>query len=155
MRAQALIQYQMQLWEGGPQKWVWRGRLRRSREEGGDGAPEGWKDSAFFFCDMERSWRRPEWEVSHQFPSAEQRLAQRQCSDGNHSFFAVDLHEGNYLMSWDIKRAYRHFYLHLDIREYFLFRYENRFYSCISLQFGWGRSVIWFIKMLRTLVLYL
>lgn len=46
------------------------------------------------------------------------------------------------LLSWDFKSGYRHFYLHHDMRDYFIFRYAVKFYRCIALPFGWGRSVM-------------
>lgn len=69
--------------------------------------------------------------------------------------FALDLQERDVIMSWDIKSGYRHMYLHPDMRDYFLFRYDGRYYRCIALPFGWGRSYMWFTKMMRPLVQYL
>lgn len=69
--------------------------------------------------------------------------------------FAVELQKGDTLMSWDIKSGYRHFYLHPDVRDFFVFRYGGRYFRCIALPFGWGRSVLWFPKLLRPLVQYL
>lgn len=31
--------------------------------------------------------------------------------------FAMDLQEGDFLMSWDIRSGYRHFYLHPPVRD--------------------------------------
>jgi hypothetical protein len=66
--------------------------------------------------------------------------------------FGLALLRNDHLMSWDIKSGYRHFYLHPLMRDFFLFRYAGRFYRCIALPFGWGRSVLWFTKLLRPLV---
>lgn len=30
------------------------------------------------------------------------------------------------------------------MRDWFIFRYEGRYYQCVALQFGWGRSPLWF-----------
>lgn len=69
--------------------------------------------------------------------------------------FAWKLQERDTLMSWDIRSGYRHFYLHPHMRAYFLFRYENHFYTCIVLPFGWGLSVQWLTKWLRPVVEHL
>lgn len=47
------------------------------------------------------------------------------------------------------------FFLHPSMRGYFLFKYAGRFFLCIFLPFGWGRSPIWFTKMMRNFVRYL
>lgn len=69
--------------------------------------------------------------------------------------FALDLQRDDQLMSWDIQSGYQHFYLHPVMRDMFMFRYNSRYYRCIALPFGWGRSVLWFTKLLRPLVQYL
>jgi hypothetical protein len=56
--------------------------------------------------------------------------------------FALDLVRNNMPMSWDVKSGYRHFYLHPRMRDYFLFHCGGRFYRCVSLPFGRGRSVL-------------
>lgn len=66
--------------------------------------------------------------------------------------FGLELMRNDTLMSWDIKSGYRHFYLHPCMRDMFVFRYGGRYYRCIALPFGWGRSVLWFTKLLRPLV---
>ena len=48
-------------------------------------------------------------------------------------YFACQLQGGDVLMSWDIKSGYCHFYLHPRMRDFFLFRYNGRYYSCIAL----------------------
>lgn len=58
-------------------------------------------------------------------------------------------------MSWNIQSGYRQFYLHPDVRDFFIFRYAGRFYRCITLPFGWGRSALCFTKLLRPLVRYI
>lgn len=69
--------------------------------------------------------------------------------------FALDMEKNDVLMSWDFKSGYRHFYLHPDVRNFFVFRYGGAFYRCIALPFGWGRSVLWFMKLLRPLVQFM
>jgi hypothetical protein len=51
-----------------------------------------------------------------------------------------------------VRSGYRHFYLHPRMRDYFLFHYGGRIYSCIALPFGWGRSGLWFMKLMRPVV---
>lgn len=69
--------------------------------------------------------------------------------------FALEVEKGDHLISFDVKSGYHHFYLHPDMRDYFLFHYEGRFYQCLALPFGWGRSGLWFTKILRPLVRHL
>lgn len=69
--------------------------------------------------------------------------------------FALELQEGDRLMSWDVKSGYRHMYLHPDMRDFFIFRYAGCYYRCIALPFGWGRSALWFTKMMRPIVRFL
>lgn len=69
--------------------------------------------------------------------------------------FALDLQKDDTLMSWDIKSGYRHMYLHPDMRDFFVFRFDGRFYRCIALPFGWGRSALWFTKLMRPIVQHL
>lgn len=66
--------------------------------------------------------------------------------------FAAQVERGDSLMSFDVQGGYRHFFLHPDMRDMFLFRYGGRFYRCIALPFGWGRSGLWFTKLMRPLV---
>ena len=66
--------------------------------------------------------------------------------------FGLELLKGDRLMSWDIKSGYRHFRLHPCMRDLFCFHYGGRFYRCVALPFGWGRSVLWFTKLLRPVV---
>jgi hypothetical protein len=67
----------------------------------------------------------------------------------------LSLQRGYHLMSWDIKSGYRHFYLHPRMRNYFVFRYSGRYYRCMALPFGWGRSVWCFTKLLRPMFKYI
>jgi hypothetical protein len=40
--------------------------------------------------------------------------------------FALNLVKNDHLMSWDVKSGYRHFYLHPEMHDYFLFHYGGR-----------------------------
>lgn len=66
--------------------------------------------------------------------------------------FALSLRKDDTLMSWDAKGGYRHMFLHPDMRDYFIFRYSGRYFRCVALPFGWGRSAMWFTKMMRVMV---
>lgn len=63
--------------------------------------------------------------------------------------FAMDLQQGDHLLSMDIAKGYRHFRLHPTMRDWFLFRWEGRYYQCVALPFGWGRSPLWFTQLMR------
>ena len=56
------------------------------------------------------------------------------------SEFATEIQEEDHFLSMDIQKGYRHFRLHPQMREWFIFRYEGRYYQCVALPFGWGRS---------------
>jgi hypothetical protein len=55
-------------------------------------------------------------------------------------------------VSFDIQAGYRHFRLAPQMRDWFLFRYDGRFYRCIALPFGWGRSPMWFTQLMVPMV---
>ena len=42
------------------------------------------------------------------------------------------------MMSWDMQSGFQHFYLHLDMRDVFVFRYRDFLYNPIALLLGWG-----------------
>ena len=69
--------------------------------------------------------------------------------------FAVELERDDVMFSFDVQSGYRHFFLHPDMRDFFLFHYEGRYYRCIALPFGWGRSPMWFTKIMRCFVRHL
>jgi Reverse transcriptase (RNA-dependent DNA polymerase) len=56
------------------------------------------------------------------------------------------------MVSFDIQAGYRHFRLAPQMGDWFLFRYDGRFYRGISLPFGWGRSPMWFIQLMVPMV---
>lgn len=41
------------------------------------------------------------------------------------------------------------------MREYFLFNHGGRYYRYVALSFGYGRSALWFTKLLKPLVRYI
>jgi hypothetical protein len=50
--------------------------------------------------------------------------------------YALELEHGDHMVSFDIKAGYRHFRLAPKMRNWFIFRYENKYYRCIALPFG-------------------
>ena len=56
--------------------------------------------------------------------------------------FALELKRGDIVMPWDVKGGYRHMFLHPDMRDYFIFRYNGRYFRCIAPPFGWCRSAM-------------
>ena len=60
------------------------------------------------------------------------------------SAFALELQNNDHLLSMDIAKGYRHFRLHPEKQDWFLFRYEVEYYRCVALPFGLGRSPLWF-----------
>jgi Reverse transcriptase (RNA-dependent DNA polymerase) len=69
--------------------------------------------------------------------------------------YAMDLQKGDHMVSFDIKSGYRHFRLAPHMRDWFCFRYDGRFFRCIALPFGWGRSPLWFTQLLAPVVRHL
>lgn len=69
--------------------------------------------------------------------------------------FSLQVGEGDHMVSFDIRSGYRHFRLAPGMQKYFLFRYHGRFYKCVALPFGWGRSPLWFTELLRPFVSHL
>lgn len=60
--------------------------------------------------------------------------------------FACSIRRGDHFLSLDIVKGYRHFRLAPAMRDWFIFRYEDRYYQCVALPFGWGRSPLWFTR---------
>lgn len=69
--------------------------------------------------------------------------------------FASLLRKDDHLISFDIKSGYRHFSLHPDVRNYFLFHFNGQFFRCKALPFGWSRSAFWFTNLIKPLVAHL
>lgn len=64
------------------------------------------------------------------------------------SEFATSIQKGDHLLSMDIEKGYRHFRLHPAMRDWFIFHYYGKYYRCIALPFGWGRSPLWFTQLM-------
>jgi hypothetical protein len=58
------------------------------------------------------------------------------------------------MISFDIQAGYRHFSISPAMRDWFVFHYQ-RFYRCVALPFGWGRSPLWFTQLMVPIVRYL
>jgi hypothetical protein len=65
---------------------------------------------------------------------------------------ALDVEHGEKMVSFDIQAGYRHFRLAPQMRYWFFFRYDGRFYRCIALPFRWGRSPMWFTQLMVLMV---
>lgn len=61
----------------------------------------------------------------------------------------------DHMVSFDVRSGYRHLRLAPRMRDMFLFRYGGRFYKCVALPFGWGRSPLWFTSLMRPLVAHM
>lgn len=66
--------------------------------------------------------------------------------------FAMSVQKGDHFISMDIKAGYRHFRLHPLMRDWFIFRYAGKYYRCLALPFGWGRSPLWFTQFMAVFV---
>ena len=47
----------------------------------------------------------------------------------------------------DIYKGYRYLFLQQKMRDWFIFRYDGRYFQCIVLPFGWGLSLLWFTRL--------
>lgn len=52
----------------------------------------------------------------------------------------------------DVVQGYRQFRLHTLMRDWFIFKYEERYYQCVTLPFGWGRFPLWFTQLMGPFV---
>lgn len=68
--------------------------------------------------------------------------------------FCISLRKGDRMLSFDVRVGYRHFCLHKDMRNYFIFKYDGRYFRFKALPFGWGRSAYWFFNVLKPFVQY-
>jgi hypothetical protein len=66
--------------------------------------------------------------------------------------YALELELGEKMVSFDIQAGYRHFRLAPQMRDWFLFTYDKRFYKGIALLFGWGRGPMWFTQLMVPMV---
>lgn len=65
--------------------------------------------------------------------------------------FACHLRKGEHMLSMDIVKGYRLLRIHPSMRDWFLFSFAGKFYQCIALPFGWGRSPLWFTQVIALL----
>lgn len=68
------------------------------------------------------------------------------------SGFATEIQRFDDFLSMDIRNGYRHFRLAPQMRDWFIFHYAGRYYQCVALPFGWGRSPLWFTQLMATFV---
>ena len=66
--------------------------------------------------------------------------------------FAMSVQPKDRMISMDIEKGYRHLRLHPSMRDWFIFRYDGRYYQCVALPFGWGRSPLWFTRLMAPFV---
>jgi hypothetical protein len=66
--------------------------------------------------------------------------------------YALELEHGERMVSFDIQAGYRHFRLAQQMRDWFLFRNDGRFYRCISLPIERGRSPMWLTQLMVPMV---
>jgi hypothetical protein len=66
--------------------------------------------------------------------------------------FSQELGREERMLSFDIEAGYRHFRLAPQMRDWFVFAYDGRFYRCIALPFGWGRIPMWFTHLMVPLI---
>lgn len=66
--------------------------------------------------------------------------------------FAMSVQDRDHFLSMDIYKGYRAFRLHTVMRDWFIFRYQGRFFRSIALPFGWGRSPLWFTQLVAPFV---
>ena len=60
------------------------------------------------------------------------------------SEFAIEMQKGDQFIYVDIQKGSRQFRLHPPIRDWFVFRYSDKYYQYVVLPFGCGRSILWF-----------
>ena len=69
--------------------------------------------------------------------------------------YAIGLKRGDDMISFDVKSGYRHLRLAPCMTDWFLFQYDGKFYRCIPLPFGWGRSPMWFTRLMAPFLRYM
>ena len=68
------------------------------------------------------------------------------------SEFAMSVQPEDHMLSFDIEKRFRHLRLHPAMRDWFIFRYDGKYYQCVALPFGWGRSPLWFTRLMAPFV---
>ena len=71
------------------------------------------------------------------------------------SSYGTCLCPGDRLLSFDWSSGYMHFALHRRMWNWFLFKYNQRYYRSIALPFRWTSSPYWFVKILSPLTRYM
>ena len=64
------------------------------------------------------------------------------------SEFAMNVQRGDHFLTMDVEKGYRLLRLHPLMRDWFIFRYNGRYYQCVALPFGWGRLPLWFTQLM-------
>lgn len=59
---------------------------------------------------------------------------------------------GDHFLSMDIEKRYRYLRLHPFMRDWFIFRYQGRYFRCVALPLGWGRALLWFERIMDPFV---
>lgn len=50
--------------------------------------------------------------------------------------FAMSVQPEDHMLSFDIEKGFRHLRLHPAMRDWFIFRYNGKYYQCVALPFG-------------------
>lgn len=64
----------------------------------------------------------------------------------------MSVEEVDHMLSMYIEKGYRHLRLHPLMRDWLIFRYNGRYYQCVALPFEWGRSPLWFTRLMSPFV---
>lgn len=64
------------------------------------------------------------------------------------SEFDMNVQRSGFFITMDIEKGYRHMRLHPSMRDWFIFRYAGRYFKCVALPLGWGRSCLWFTQLI-------
>jgi hypothetical protein len=141
------------IWARGPSGWMPRRDIRRGDDRRGREDSQCRCHDIVKLCGMARRTRRKERALCGKPVEAIQALAQRKRENGDTA--RVRFRIG----TWGEDGVLRHLCevstlsVRSQIRDWFLFRYDGRFYRCISLPFGWGRSSMWFTQLMVPMVL--
>ena len=79
-------------------------------------------------------------------------LSEREGPDGDPGRVCDGSPVGDHMLSMDVLKGFRHFRLHPDLSNRFIFRYAGRYIQCVALPFGWGRSPLWFTQRMAPFV---
>jgi hypothetical protein len=132
------------VWARGHSGWMPGRHVRRGDDRRGREDSQYRCNDIVKLCSMARRSRGKERELCGKPIEAIQALAQRKREKRDTARVRFELEHGEKMVSFDIQAGYRHFRLAPQMRDWFLFRYDGRFYRCIALPFGSGRSPMWF-----------